>query len=123
MLCQDGQSIKTAQQMAISWRHYLRALQGIVYNFFDEEPTESAGDRLRRYQSCSLSECSDPSHWQEIHHGANPDLSDEDFAADYVIATESILRRAREAYQEAEINSDYERMCHFENIIDTVTAL
>ena len=50
----DRDGIKHAQEMMISWRHYLRVLQGIVHNFCDEEPGESAADRLRRYQDCSL---------------------------------------------------------------------
>ena len=77
----DG--IKHAQEMMISWRHYLRVLQGIVHGFFDEEPSESAPDRLQRYQNSSLTECSSPSFWQEVHHGTIDDLSDEDFVANY----------------------------------------
>ena len=74
----DRDGIKHAQEMMISWRHYLRVLQGIVHNFCDEEPGESAADRLRRYQDCSLSECSDPSYWPEVYHGTTDELSDED---------------------------------------------
>ena len=119
----DRDGIKHAQEMMISWRHYLRVLQCIVHNFCDEEPRESAADRLRRYQDCSLSECSDPSYWPEVYHGTTDELSDEDFVANYVTARDSILRRARDANEDACMGSDQERMYHFENIIDTLTPL
>ncbi len=78
----DKPGIRYAQQMAIFWREYLRSLQGIVYNLFDEITVESPGDRYVRYQCSSMSECSSPTYWQKVHHGTNPDLSDEDFVAD-----------------------------------------
>ncbi len=68
-----------------------------------------------------MSECSSPTYWH--HHGTDPDLSDEDFVADYVTARESILHRAREARDEAEMEGDTERMYHYENIIHTITPL
>ncbi len=36
---------------------------------------------------------------------------------------ESILHRAREARDEAEMDGNHERMYHYENIIDTITPL
>ncbi len=33
------------------------------------------------------------------------------------------LRRARRGFQQAEIRSDYGMMCHYENIVDALTAL
>ena len=104
----DKPSIRYAQQMAISWRKYLRFLQG------DEIQVESPGDRYIRYQCSSMSECSSPTYWQKVHHGTSPD---------YVTARESILHRAREARDEAEMNGDHERMYHYENIIGAITPL
>ena len=43
----DKQGITHAQIRAIGWREYLRALQSIVHNFFEEQP-ESADDKLFR---------------------------------------------------------------------------
>ncbi len=119
----DKPSIMYAQEMAISWRKYLRFFQGIVYNFFDEIQVESPGDRYIRCQCSSMSECSSPTYWQKVHHGTSRDLSDEDFVADYVTARESILHRAGEARDEAEMYGDHERMYHYENIIDAITPL
>ncbi len=104
----DKPGIRRAQQMAIYWREYLRSLQGIVYNFFDEIVVESPRDRYVRYQCSSMSECSSPTYWQKVHHGDNLDLSDEDFVADYMSARESILQRAREARDTAEMEGDTE---------------
>ena len=118
----DRNGVKHAQEMMISWRHCLRVLQGIVHGFFDE-PGESVADRRQHYQNSSLSECSSPSFWQEVHHGTTDDLSDEDFVANYVTARESILRRARAGYEDAYVHGDHERMYHFENIINTITPL
>ena len=58
----DKQGITRAQNMAIGWREYLRVLQAIVYNMFEEQP-ESADDKLFRYKNTEMSECSDPDYW------------------------------------------------------------
>ena len=93
----DKPGIRRAPQMAIYWREYLRSLQGILYNFFDEIVVESPRDRYVRCQCSSTSECSSPTYWQKVHHGDNLDLSDEDFVADYMSVRESILQRVRDA--------------------------
>ena len=119
----DKPGIRNAQQMAIYWREYLRSLQGIVYNLFDEMVVESPRDRYVRYQCSSMSKCSSPTYWQKVHHGDNLDLSDEDFVADYISNREAILQRAREARDTAESEGDTERMYHYENIIETIIPL
>eukprot|EP00434_Breviolum_minutum_P041002 symbB.v1.2.036458.t1/scaffold5151.1/size30365/2 len=93
----DKEGCRYAQNQMISWYQYLRVLQGIVHNFFDEpsEQGESSAERKRRYLDSTLSECSDPDFWQDVHHGHDVDLSDEDFVADALMARESVLRTAR----------------------------
>ena len=93
----DKEGCRYAQNQMISWYQYLRVLQGIVHNFFDEpsEQGESSAERKRRYLDSTLSECSDPDFWQDVHRGHDVDLSDEDFVADALMARESVLRTAR----------------------------
>jgi len=119
----DKPGIRHAQSMAIGWREYLRVLQSIVYNFFEEHP-ESADDKEFRYKNCSMSECSDPDYWQWVNHGvSNPDLLDEDFVGDYITNREALLKRARDSLEDAYIHGDHERMYHYENVINTLTML
>jgi len=40
----DKPGIRHSQTMMISWREYLRVLQAIVYNFFDDEETAKCGE-------------------------------------------------------------------------------
>ena len=119
----DKPGNRYAQQRAIYWREYLRVLQGIVCNMFDDMVVESPRDRYVRYQCSSMCECSSPTYWQKVHHGENLDLSDEDFLADYISSRQVILQPAREARDTAEMEGDAERMYHYENIIETITPL
>ena len=64
----DKQGITYAQNMAIGWREYLRVLQAIVHNMFEEQP-ESADDKHFRYKNMEMSECSDPDYWHWVHYG------------------------------------------------------
>ena len=119
----DKQGITRAQNMAIGWREYLRVLQAIVHNMFEEQP-ESADDKLFRYKNTGMSECSDPDYWHWVHYGCGTaDLSDEDFVGDYVTNREALLKRARDAYEDAYIHADHERMYHYENVINTLSML
>ena len=135
----DKQGIRYAQNRMISWRDYLRMLQGIVHNFFDEEePGESGDQRLQRYQNCSLSECSDPEFWQSVHHIRDDDDDDddddhddessydslayEDWLANYTNSRNSALGRAPRGLEHAEVHSNNDMICHHENIIDTLST-
>ena len=119
----DKQGITHAQNMAIGWREYLRVLQAIVHNMFEEQP-ESADDKLFRYKNTDMSECSDPDYWHWVHYGCgSADLSDEDFVGDYITNREALLKRARDALEDAYIHADHERMYHYENVINTLTML
>ena len=117
----DKQGITYAQNMAIGWREYLRVLQAIVHNMFEEHP-ESADDKHFRYKNMEMSECSDPDYWHWVHYGCGmADLSDEDFVGDYITNREALLKRARDALEYAYIHGDHERMYHYENVINTLT--
>ena len=119
----DKQGITRAQNMAIGWREYLRVLQAIVHNMFEDQP-ESADDKLFRYKNTDMSECSDPDYWHWVYYGCgSADLSDEDFVGDYITNREALLKRARDAYEDAYIHADHERMYHYENVINTLTML
>ena len=119
----DKQGITHAQNMAIGWREYLRVLQAIVHNMFEEQP-ESADDKHFRYKNMEMSECSDPDYWHWVHYGCGiADLSDEDFVGDYITNREALLKRARDALEYAYIHGDHERMYHYENVINTLTML
>ena len=119
----DKQGITYAQNMAIGWREYLRVLQAIVHNMFEEQP-ESADDKHFRYKNMEMSECSDPDYWHWVHYGCGiADLSDEDFVGDYITNREALLKRARDALEYAYIHGDHERMYHYENVINTLTML
>lgn len=108
--------------MLRAWR--LDGVRSTVYNFFDEEQPESADDKLQRHKNCSMSECSDPDYWHWVHYGGNnPGLSDEDFVGDYITNREALLKRARDSWEEASAHSDYERMYHYDNVINTLTTL
>ena len=126
----DG--ILRAHDGIIEWTSFLRFAQGLVHNFFDTDdegdnkPKESAAEKLQRDQGCSMSECSDPDFWQEVHRAYDEDeddsgasMADENWLADYVTAKNSALGRARRGFQRAEVRRDYEMMRHYENIIDT----
>ena len=58
----DRAGILRAQNGIIEWTSFMRFIQGLVHNFFDDDdgPKESAAEKLQRYQNCSMSECSDP---------------------------------------------------------------
>ena len=119
----DKQGITYAQNMAIGWREYLRVLQAIVHNMFEEQP-ESADDKHFRYKNMEMSECSDPDYWHWVHYGCGmADLSDEDFVGDYITNREALLKRARDALEYAYIHGDHERMYHYENVINTLTMI
>ena len=119
----DKQGITYAQNMAIGWREYLRVLQAIVHNMF-EEHAESADDKHFRYKNMEMSECSDPDYWHWVHYGCGmADLSDEDFVGDYITNREALLKRARDALEYAYIHGDHERMYHYENVINTLTMI
>ena len=119
----DKQGITYAQNMAIGWREYLRVLQAIVHNMFEDQP-ESADDKHFRYKNMEMSECSDPDYWHWVHYGCGmADLSDEDFVGDYITNREALLKRARDALEYAYIHGDRERMYHYENVINTLTML
>ena len=119
----DKQGITYAQNMAIGWREYLRVLQAIVHNMFEEHP-ESADDKHFRYKNMEMSECSDPDYWHWVHYGCGmADLSDEDFVGDYITNREALLKRARDALEYAYIHGDHERMYHYENVINTLTMI
>ena len=119
----DKQGITYAQNMAIGWREYLRVLQAIVHNMFEEHP-ESADDKHFRYKNMEMSECSDPDYWHWVHYGCGTaDLSDEDFVGDYITNREALLKRARDSLEDAYIHGDHERMYHYENVINTLTTL
>ena len=116
----------------------MRFMQGLVYGFWDE-PTdpleglqkETATEKWQRYAYSDMSDCSDPEVWQEVHHhgdgedefGSPGSMEDEDWLADHITARSAALKRARHYFQLAEARSDYEMMCHYENIIDTLTVL
>ena len=113
-------------------------MQGLVYGFWDE-PTdpleglqkETATEKWQRYAYSDMSDCSDPEVWQEVHHhgdgedefGSPGSMEDEDWLADHITARSAALKRARHYFQLAEARSDYEMMCHYENIIDALTVL
>ncbi len=91
---------------------------------------EGAAEKLQCNQNCFMSECSNPELWREVHHVHDSDedsqddsIADEDWLANYVSSRNSALRRARRGFQQAEIRSDYEMICHYENIIDTLSTL
>ena len=81
----DRDGILNAQNGIIKWTSFVRFMQGLVYGFFDEHdaaddgPKESATDKWQRYQRSSMSECSDPDYWQEVHH--HNDESEDDSGA------------------------------------------
>ena len=117
---QDRDGIMHAQGQMIGWREYLRIWHSIVYNFFDEEVPESADDKLQRDKNSSMSECSDPDYWHWVHFGGNK-------------ISWQIMRRTEITYWRGpeiplikptqQVTSDYERMCHYENIIDAISVL
>ena len=118
---------KDAQDGIIEWTAFLRFLQGLVHNFFNEyEKVETAVQKGRRYLDSDFSECSDPEYWQELHHGGDqdssePNLSVKDWQANYQQACQDALPRAWARWNEADAKNNYEMKCHYENIIDTLT--
>ena len=128
----DKDGILRAQNGIIQWTSFMRFMQGLVHNLFDEDdgPKEGAAEKLQRYQGCSMSECSDPEYWQSVHHGHDGDegsqddsIADEDWLANYISSRNSALRRARRGLEQAEVHSNYEMTCHYENIIGTLSKL
>ena len=134
----DKPGIRHAQTMMISWREYLRVLQAIVYNFFDDEETakcgETAAQKEQRYKNCSLSQCSDPELWQSYHrftdnecdsddNGYSDSMADSDWLPNYITSGNSALRRAQRGYATAELQNDQEMMYHYENILQTLSML
>ena len=109
-----------AQGQMIGWREYLRILHSTVYNFFDEEVPESADDKLQRYKNSSVSECSDPDYWHWVHFGGNK------ISWQIMWRTEIRYWRGPEIpliKPTQQVTSNYERMCHYENIIDAISVL
>ena len=93
-------------------------------------PNETATEKWQRYAHSDMSDCSDPEFWQEVHHHGDEgeiespgSMEDEDWLADHITARNAALKRARHYFHVAEARSDYEMMCHYENIIDTLTVL
>ena len=112
----DKPGIRYAQQMAIFWREYLRSLQGIVYNLFDEIAMFVTS--VAAWVSAAVQHTG-----RRSTMGPTPTSQMKTFVADYMSTRESILHRAREARDEAEMDGNHERMYHYENIIDTITPL
>ena len=100
-------------------------MHGLVCGFLDEHGPEEDGlketatEKWQRYQLCSMSECSDPGFWQQVHHhndesedDSAPSMQDEDWLADYITARNSALRRARLEFEQAEASGNHEMMYH-----------
>ena len=117
-------AIRDIQNRLIALYESKRVLDGIVYGFYDSEtPTE----KYKRYQSSSMEECSDLEYWQQINHldseSGESSLEENDELHQMQDARERALQAARDAWQRAEVNSDWQRMEECEATIDRLTLL
>ena len=127
----DKPAIRDVQDRMIDLYESKRELDGIVYGFFT---SESSTEKYKRYQASGIEECSDPEYWQQInHHDLESDESsrddddddddDDDGLQQMQDARERALQAARDAWRDAEVNSDWQRMEECQATIDRLTLL